>query len=448
MTPQNGVAYPEALTNRFLTAMNVTAFDAILALDEAHRYLVLAGIESAAPAPSGQWNRLLAQLSLKAELLESSQSPAHFSAHADLAEDDRGRTDRVACDLFIAAAAFLAAEANDLEDRIELLPDEHREKGVFFRSCGAKVILRGEELTPVRLSDVVDEVGHTASTFINWIEQGEWRQYTDRAAFARRWADEIADSVSYMAIEHEELVRRMLGFVHQLVEAALGAEPDSIVGRQIGTDIAQMIIACFADVIPPTLDKTRPLIVACLPKLLGQAPHGFDVAKRVQHLTDNMATAYSRALDKPRQVAQHKRSSLSRRVPRSLVAAALVLVAIIGTLSLTGVPRNGDSIAKTEFMPIVNPQMIPSPNSNTCNFSLFISAYGSGTVEYLVSQASESKPLQSGNIPFTGNGNQMSGKTIKIRDIAPGDSLSTNVVVPNSPIDKNYIVSCERKIQG
>jgi hypothetical protein len=437
VTHHNGVTHSGAPSNRLLTAMDLTAFDAILALDEAHRYLASVDIGSATSVPSGQWNSLLAQLSPKAVLVESAQ--------ADSAEDAQERTDQITSDLFTTAAVFLTAEANNLEDRIESLPDEHQQKGIFFRSSDVKVTL-DKELTPVRLSDVVDEVSHTASTLINWTEQGTWQQYTDRVAFARRWADEIVDSVSYTALEHEELVRRMLGFVHQLVEATLSAEPNSTVGHQIGTKIAMMVIGCFTDVIPPVLHKTRPLIIEGLPRLLGETSQDLDVTKRVQHLTNNIATAYDQALKGPSLDTQHKHAPWSY-IPRSLMAAALILVAAIGTLSVANVLHSNDNLAKTEFVPIVSAKMIPSPNSDTCNFSLFISAYGSGAVDYLVSLRGGSDPSKSGTIKFTGGKDQMSGQSVKIPNITPGDGLSAKVVVQNYP-DKHYSVSCERKIQG
>ena len=419
--------------------MDLTAFDAILALDEAHRYLVSTGIGPAMPAPSGQWNNLLAQLSPQAALLESAQ--------AGPPEDTRERCGQIASDLFTAAATFLATEANDLEDRIESLPDEYQQKGIFLRSSDVKVAL-GKELTPVRLSDVVDEVSHTASMLINWIDQGTWQQHADRIAFARRWADEIADSVSYMAIEHEELVRHMHGFVDQLVEATLSAESDSIVGHQIGTDMAEMVIRCCTDVIPPVMHKTRPLIIEHLPKLLSEAPPDLNVAKRVQHLINNIATAYDRTLQKPSRDSQHKHNPWPY-IPRPLLAAALILLAVIGTLGVANVLHSKDNLAaKTKFATIVKPQMISSPNLRTCNFSLFISAYGSGTVDYLVSLAGKNEPLKSGTIQFTGSEDQISGQSVKIANIPLGNSLSAKVVTPNSSIDNIYNVNCEHKLQG
>ena len=108
--------------------------------------------------------------------------------------------------------------------------------------------------------------------------------------FARRWADAIAGA-SYVSMGSDELMAHLLGLTDQLVEAALAAEFDPLVGRRIGVD---MVDAHFTGT--ETLGATVALIVERLPDLLGKFPQGVDLASRVAQLTGNVAAGYANAL--------------------------------------------------------------------------------------------------------------------------------------------------------
>jgi diguanylate cyclase (GGDEF)-like protein/PAS domain S-box-containing protein len=108
--------------------------------------------------------------------------------------------------------------------------------------------------------------------------------------FARRWADAIAGA-SYVSMGSDELMAHLLGLADQLVEAALAAEFDPLVGRRIGVD---MVDAHFTGT--ETLGATVALIVERLPDLLGKFPQGVDLASRVAQLTGNVAAGYANAL--------------------------------------------------------------------------------------------------------------------------------------------------------
>jgi RNA polymerase sigma factor (sigma-70 family) len=250
-----------------LAAVNAAAIHAVLALDEAHGHLVNARAVAAAP-PSDRWYRLLDQFASKAA--------AHESAPAVPFGQVGERTDRFTRSLLVAAAAFLAAEANDLEDRIELLPPDERQ----------------QEGTRALLSDTVDKVCDDADVLIGRVEDGTWQEFldADRVAFARRWADVITCTNS-LSIGRDGLVRHLLGLTHQLVEATLAAEFDPSAGPRIGVD---MVAAHFTGT--ETLSETLALIAEGLPDLLDQARPGVDVASRVARLTGHLAAGYTGAL--------------------------------------------------------------------------------------------------------------------------------------------------------
>ena len=139
------------MVNGRVAQVQATTVHAVLALDEAHDHLVNARVV-AVSLPSQRWHRLLDQIT--AEALSPQSAPAgsvaEFGEHAD----------RFARDLFIAAAAFLAAEANDLEDRISLLGGDQRQKEV----CG-------------RLADIAHEVGDAADALIGPFEDSSWPRF-------------------------------------------------------------------------------------------------------------------------------------------------------------------------------------------------------------------------------------------------------------------------------
>ncbi len=129
------------------------AVHAVLALDEAHGHLVNARVV-AVPPPSERWYRLLDQFESKIKAPESTLVGEH--------------ADQFARDLFVAAAAFLAAEANDLEDRISLLTGGHRQ----------------EEIR-ARLGYIADKVGEAADALIGRIEDGTWQEFGQNAPSVR-----------------------------------------------------------------------------------------------------------------------------------------------------------------------------------------------------------------------------------------------------------------------
>jgi RNA polymerase sigma factor (sigma-70 family) len=254
------------VASRLLAAVNTAAVHAVQGLDEAHGHLVNARAVAAAP-PSERWYRLLDQFASKAAVRESAPT-------ARLRKVDE-RIDRFAHSLLVAAAAFLTAEANDLEDRIELLSDERQQEGIR-----------------ALLNDIADKVCDDADALIDQVEGGTWQEFcdADRAAFARRWA-EVITSTNSVSIGRDKLVRHLLGLTHQLIEATLAAEFDSSVGRRIGVNL---VSAHFTGA--ETLSETLALIVERLPDLLVHAPQGVDVASRVARLTGHMATGYASAL--------------------------------------------------------------------------------------------------------------------------------------------------------
>jgi hypothetical protein len=101
--------------------------------------------------PSQRWHHLLDHI--------SSEALAHQSMPAGSGTEGDEHTDRFARDLFTAAAAFLAAEANDLEDRILLLDDDHRTKEIRNR-----------------LQQIAHQVGEAADALIAQLENRTWQQ--------------------------------------------------------------------------------------------------------------------------------------------------------------------------------------------------------------------------------------------------------------------------------
>jgi RNA polymerase sigma factor (sigma-70 family) len=246
--------------------VNTAVGHAVLSLDEAHGHLANA-CTTAGALPSDRWYRLLDYFASKIVVPES--APA---IHLRRVGEQAGQ---FACGLLVAAAAFLAAEANDLEDRVELLADDPQHEGIR-----------------ALLSDIVDKVGDDADALIGRVEKGTWQEFfdADRAEFAWRWTNVIT-STSHVSMARNELVGHLLERTHQLVEATLAAEFDPSVGRQIGVD---MVVAHFTGT--ETLDETLTLIVERLPDLLDQAPQGVDIASRVVRLTANIAVGYASAL--------------------------------------------------------------------------------------------------------------------------------------------------------
>jgi PAS domain S-box-containing protein len=254
------------MVNGCVAVVNVTAVHAILALDEAHGYLVNARVVAAAP-PSERWYRLLDQFRSQATI-------PPFAPTGPLSQIDE-HAGRVARDLFVAAAAFLAAEAGDLDDRISLLTDD-----------------RQQEQLRVRLDDIANTVGDVADTLIGRVEDGTWQDFSNanRTAFARRWADVIAGT-RYVCVRHDELADHLLGLTQQMVDGALAVEFDPSVGSQVGID---MVAANFTGA--ETLGATLALIAEELPSLLRSAQPGVDVAGRVTRLAGSIAAGYVRAL--------------------------------------------------------------------------------------------------------------------------------------------------------
>ncbi len=295
-----------------LAAVNAAAIHAVLALDEAHGHLVNARAVAAAP-PSDRWYRLLDQFASKAAVRESA-SAVPFGQVSD-------RADLFMRDLLVAAAAFLAAEANDLEDRVELLLTDERQQE------GTRALLNG----------IVDKVGHDADVLIGGVEDGTWQELldADRVAFARRWADVIT-STNSLSIGRDGLIRHLLGLTNQLVEATLAAEFDPLVGHRIGVD---MVAAHYTG--PETLSETLALIVERLPDL-DQGRPGVDVASRVARLTGHLAAGYTGAL---RELRPHEAA-----IPRTTATTSYTPAEVPDSVaSLLLRIREGDAAAWDEI---------------------------------------------------------------------------------------------------
>jgi diguanylate cyclase (GGDEF)-like protein/PAS domain S-box-containing protein len=112
----------------------------------------------------------------------------------------------------------------------------------------------------------------------------------DHEAFARRWAEAIVGT-SYVSMGRRVLAKHLLGLTSQLVDAALAAEFDPAIGRQVGVD---MVAAHFTGT--ETLRETLALIAEGLPGLLGSAQGCADTGSRVAQLAASMAAGYAGAL--------------------------------------------------------------------------------------------------------------------------------------------------------
>ena len=133
-----------------LAGVHAAAVHAVRSLDDAHDQFVRAHA-TAAPPPSARWDRLLNQFTSKAAATESSLT--------GLLGQVGEHIDRFARGLLIATAAFLAAEVNDLEDHIALLPADRR-----------------WEETRAHLDAIAYKVGDAAHALINHVEDGTWRE--------------------------------------------------------------------------------------------------------------------------------------------------------------------------------------------------------------------------------------------------------------------------------
>ena len=148
------------LVNGRVAQVKAATIHAVLALDEAHGHLVNARVVAVA-LPSERWYRLLDQCASKALI-------SQFAPGGSAAEVGE-RADQFARELFIAAAAFFAAEANDLEDRISLLEGDHRQKEICEK-----------------LDDIAHDVGETAEVLIGQLEDGTWQQFNGNTPIESR----------------------------------------------------------------------------------------------------------------------------------------------------------------------------------------------------------------------------------------------------------------------
>jgi len=112
----------------------------------------------------------------------------------------------------------------------------------------------------------------------------------DRDVFARRWADAIVGT-SDVSWGRDELVAYLLCVTDQLIEAALVAEFEPVVGRRIGGELS--LAHCLGT---DTLSKTLALIIEWLPDLLVQYLPGVDVVNRVARLSGEIAAGYASAV--------------------------------------------------------------------------------------------------------------------------------------------------------
>jgi hypothetical protein len=143
------------MVNGCVAHVQALSVHAVLALNEAHDHLVTARVV-AVSLPSERWHHLLNHITSEAL---ASQSP-----RPELGTEGDEHIDRFACVLFTAAAAFLVAEANDLEDRISLLDDNHRKKEV----CD-------------RLEEIAHDVGDAADVLLTQLENRTWQQLPEIA---------------------------------------------------------------------------------------------------------------------------------------------------------------------------------------------------------------------------------------------------------------------------
>ena len=138
------------MVNGCVAHVQALSVHAVLALDEAHDHLVTARVV-AVSLPSQRWHHLLDHI--------ASEAVTPHSPHAGPGPEGDEHTDRFARGLFTAAAAFLAAEANDLQDRISLLDDHQHAKEI----CG-------------RLEDIAHQAGDAADALIAQLENRTWRE--------------------------------------------------------------------------------------------------------------------------------------------------------------------------------------------------------------------------------------------------------------------------------
>jgi hypothetical protein len=141
------------MVNGRVAQVQAATVPAVLALDEAHDHLVNARVV-AVSLPSQRWHLLLDEITAEA----LSPQPAPAGSVTEVGE----HADRFSRGLFIAAAAFLAAEANDLEDRISLVGGDQRQKEI----CG-------------KLEDIAHEVGDAADALIEGLEDSIWRRSSE-----------------------------------------------------------------------------------------------------------------------------------------------------------------------------------------------------------------------------------------------------------------------------
>jgi diguanylate cyclase (GGDEF)-like protein/PAS domain S-box-containing protein len=137
-------------------------------------------------------------------------------------------------------------------------------------------------------------------------------------SFARRWVEVIGDT-TYLSMGRDELVQYLLGLTQQLVDAALAAEFDRSVGRQVG---AKMVAAHFTG--NETLAETLALLFEGLPRLM-EVSRGVDVASRTAQLVGSMAAGYADALRErslDEQAAIYSAGSRARRWVEQALAAS------------------------------------------------------------------------------------------------------------------------------
>ena len=141
------------MANGRVAEVSTAADHAVLALDEVHDYLVTACVVTV-PPPSERWDCLLDQFRRKAT--------APDSALAGPLVDVGEHADEFTRELFVTAAAFLAAEANDLEDCVSSLAGDHRQRE-----------------TSARLDNIVEKVGKVADALIGRVEDGTWQEFSE-----------------------------------------------------------------------------------------------------------------------------------------------------------------------------------------------------------------------------------------------------------------------------
>lgn len=143
----------DVVASALLAGVNSLAAHAVLSLDDAHGRFADAPT-AAVPPPSERWYHLLERFA--SHPADTAPSPVGPGGQID------EPTGQFARGLLVAAAAFLAAEANDLEDRIAVLPADQR-----------------WEQTRAHLAAIARTADEAADALMDRLEEGTWREFLE-----------------------------------------------------------------------------------------------------------------------------------------------------------------------------------------------------------------------------------------------------------------------------